>query len=107
MTFANVSEYNCLVHNSVRVLFLFWFVFCHLSFVLHRVAGSVELVDVSTELSNIQYKNGLSKWKVISCTLLNLETLPDNIVCCSYRGSGTVADLWWFCAGHGESRSLV
>jgi len=29
------------------------------------VAGSVELVDVSAELTNLQYKNGLNKWKVI------------------------------------------
>jgi len=28
------------------------------------VAGSVELVDVSAELKNLQYKNGLNNWKV-------------------------------------------
>jgi len=37
------------------------------------IAGSVELVDISAELPNLEYKNGLNHWKVIFFTCLNVK----------------------------------
>lgn len=43
------------------------------------IAGSVELVDISAELPDVEYQNGLSKWKVILFVYLK-KTIASSII---------------------------